>query len=702
MPQAIEVAIQHHQAGRLAEAEALYREILAVDPDHFESLHLLGVISHQAGQHEKAVELIGRAIKQNPTAFAAHNNLGLAYRALDDQSKACVCFQEAVTLKSDYFNAQHNLACAFATLGRLDDAVIAFRATLALKPDCAEAYNNLGNVLRMQFKLDDAIACFQSAVAANPDFANAHFSLANAYQARGRPAEALAGYQEALALDPNLAEAHFCLGSMLQDQGILDEALACFETALSLKPDYVEARWAQAMSQLALVHGVEDAPEDFRTAFSRALHDLDVWFDANRLKDGFKAVGSQQPFFLAYHEENNRELLSDYGNLCRRLMKYWQDEQAIAPAVVPQSASIRVGIVSAHLHDQSVWTAIVRGWCQHLDPDRFSLHLFYIGTVQDDETRLARSRAAHFVQGPKELRGWVDAIVGQHVDVLIYPEIGMDPMTAKLANLRLAPVQVAAWGHPETTGLPTIDYYVSAEDFEPADAQDNYRERLIALPHLGCSYRPLQVTAVDLDLNALGIDSSLPVLLCPGTPFKYAPHHDWIFVDIARRLGRCQFVFFDHFRENLSEKLQQRLDDAFERAGLYFPEHAVYLPWLTRPVFFGLMRRSDIYLDTIGFSGFNTAMQAIECGLPIVALEGRFMRGRLASGLLKRMGLSDLIAHTEQEYADLAVRLGQDQVLRNQVRQRIETARHILFEDLAPIRALEEFLVDVSGRKSSQ
>src|ERR1022692_1973193 len=116
----------------------------------------------------------------------------------------------------------------------------------------------------------------------------------------------------------------------------------------------------------------------------------------------------------------------------------------------------------------------------------------------------------------------------------------MDPMTVKLASLRLAPIQVTSWGHPETTGLPTIDYYLSAEYLEPPDAQNNYTEQLICLPHLGCHYHPAQVTSAAPDFASLGININVPLLLCPGTPFKYAPQHDHVLVEIARKLGSCQ------------------------------------------------------------------------------------------------------------------------------------------------------------------
>jgi protein O-GlcNAc transferase len=694
---AFEDALQHHKAGNLVEAGQAYQQILAVDPQHFDALHLSGVIAHQNSRYEEAVALMEKAVGRDPTAFPAFNNLGLAYRALGDLDRAGECFARAVALGPEYVAAHNNLGLLFQARGRFDEAATEFRRVLSLKPDFAEAHYNLAVALQSSGNADAAIASYRQALALNADFAEAHFQLARALEVEGKTAEALAGYQEALLLKPELAEAHFFLGSILQDQGMIDDALECFSRALSLKPDYVEAHWALAMSQLALVYEADDDREEFRSAFSRALSDLDVWFDANRIKDGHKAVGSQQPFFLAYVEQDNRAVLSQYGNLCRRLMAYWQSQQGIVMVTPAPRAKLRLGIISAHVHDQSVWTAIVRGWCAHLDPDRISLHIFHTGIPEDGETGYARSRAVYFTKSARGLREWADAVVGQNLDAIIYPEIGMDPTTARLANLRLAPVQIAAWGHPETSGLPTIDYYLSAEAFEPPGAQANYREKLVRLPNLGCAYSPLNIEPATLDFDALGLNLELPVLICAGTPMKYPPAHDAVFVKIAQELGECQFVFFNHFKENLSEKLRQRLDTAFLEAGMYFSEYSIYLPWLRRPAFFGLMRRADVYLDTMGFSGFNTAMQAIECGLPIVAWEGRFMRGRLASGILGRMGLEELIAHNEAEYVNLVVRLARDQKYRSHIRERIVELRGALFGDSVPVSALENFLVAVTG-----
>jgi predicted O-linked N-acetylglucosamine transferase (SPINDLY family) len=342
-----------------------------------------------------------------------------------------------------------------------------------------------------------------------------------------------------------------------------------------------------------------------------------------------------------------------------------------------------------------VWHAIVKGWLRHLDRNQIDLQVFYTESIQDEETLFARSRASHFEQGKKDFTEWVKLILGRQLDVLIYPEIGMDPMTVKLASLRLAPKQMAAWGHPLTTGLPSIDYYLSAEDFEPEAAQQHYTERLIALPHLGCCYYSQPVTALSPDLAALGIDADLPLLVCPGASFKYSPRHDRIFPEIAKRLARCQLVFFTLEPRYLTEMLKQRLKRVFADAGLDFEKYVVFIPKQPRPKFHGLLRRADVFLDTLGFSGFNTAMQALECGLPMVTHKGRFMRGRFGSGILQRMGLPELTTSSEDDYIQLAVKLVEDVDLRQSMSARIVASRSALYEDLGPVKMLQEFLLNI-------
>jgi predicted O-linked N-acetylglucosamine transferase (SPINDLY family) len=181
-------------------------------------------------------------------------------------------------------------------------------------------------------------------------------------------------------------------------------------------------------------------------------------------------------------------------------------------------------------------------------------------------------------------------------------------------------------------------------------------------------------------------------------PFKYAPRHDHVFPEIARRVGHCQFVFFTAPMPRLTDNLQERLRAAFRTCDLEPADYLVFVPWQQPAEFFGLMRQASVFLDTLGFSGFNTVMQAIECDLPVVTFEGRFMRGRLGSGIMRRAELTDLVANTSEEYVALAVRLATDEDFRQDVRRRMESGKGRLFRDGAAIDSFTEFLTGLNSR----
>jgi protein O-GlcNAc transferase len=563
-----------------------------------------------------------------------------------------------------------------AQAGRLQAAVERLRRAVELKPDHADAQFNLGSACRDLGDLQGALAAYRHAAELRPQSADPLLAAGAVLNELRRPQEALEPLTRALALNRSLAEAHHELGNAHTALGNWREALEHLRSALALDPQRAEARWAAAMAQIPAIYASAAEPEERRRAFAADLSALEAW-SAAAPAGAHRAVAVHQPFYLAYQEVANRELLERYGRVCARLMGAWQQRAALTIGPRTAQAPKKVGIVSAHIHDHSVWNALVRGWVEELDPERYELHLFHLGAGQDAETRRAASNAAEFHQGRRSFDAWARAIHDSQLDVLIYPEIGMDATTAKLAAMRLAPVQATSWGHPETSGLPTIDYFFSAAGLEPPDAQANYSEKLVLLPNLGCYLRrPEREIAAERPAGLSG-----RVLVCPGTPFKYAPQHDRVLVEIARRVPDARLVFFSANPPSLSQKLKQRL----EQAGLDFERQAVLLPWLSTEKFRALLAGAALYLDTIGFSGFNTALQAVESGVPVVTREGRFLRGRLASGILRHIGAGELIAPNDDAYIELAVTLAKS-------RPRLQANRERLYEDAAPVAALQDFL----------
>lgn len=674
-----------------------YEAALVAEPGNPYASYNLGKALYVRGDLARADALLRAAVSGNPEFVDAHVVLAAVLEARGDARGAIAALEKALAMRPGYSGALRNLGMLRARLESWPEAVSALTRAAQVDPSDAGTQYWLGEALSRLGRSDEAARCYARALTLRPDLADAHVALGNLRAAEQRYADALACYRAALDIDPRHTTARVNLGNAHVYLGEAEAAREAYDAALAIDPELAAARWARAMS---LIPVIRDAGSDLaaeRSAFAGDLAQLDRWFDARRSETGHAVVGVQQPFWLAYQDADNRELLRDYGRLCARLMRRWQESNGLAPRGARRPGALRVGVVSQYFRRHSVWNALMKGWFQQLDRERFELQAFCLGADGDAETQFARSRAARFVQGPRPMRSWVEAILEARPDVLIYPEVGMDPMTVKLASLRLAPLQAASWGHPETTGLPTIDCYFSAAGLEPGAAQAHYEERLVALPNLGCYLEPSATPAIEADLGRWGLSADSPLLLCPGTPFKYAPEHDRLYVEIARHIGSCQLCFFICGNPALSEKLRRRLAHAFAQAGLEFERHVRFLPWLVPAEFYALMRHADVMLDTVGFSGFNTALQALECGLPVAAYEGRFLRGRLASGILRHLGLDELVATDERQYRELAVSLATDSERRTQLRRRIEAARPRLYHDTAPVRALEDFLAAYSS-----
>jgi protein O-GlcNAc transferase len=758
----LEQAVGLHQAGRMAEAIEIYEKIIAQVPNHFDATHLLGVIALQEGQLDQARDLITSALRSNPQNPPAMNNLGMVYLRNGDLDLAYGQFERVVKEQPNFSEGLANLGTVLRQLGRPREALVPLRraysdnpqsamlcnligaclmdtgephaavkffeaATLA-EPAEGDGWGNLAIALNNIGELGRAQACADKAVAMRPGSSAALAARAGVEFERGQIETAIETYREAIALPDPSTQTYCAFANALSTSGRCEEALDYLRQSLAINGNNVIARWKLAMSQIRSFYNTTAEIEVSRQAFSESLENLQSWFRATRRPEAYAAVGSTQPFFIAYHPFNNRDLLTHYGKLCSDWMTSLPTDMPLArpgQRTIPLNGSVagrkmRIGIASAHIRDHSVWNAITKGWIQHMDKARFDIWLFQLGRTNDEETAQARRQVAHFEDGPKTAQGWVRAIREAQLDALIYPEIGMDALTTQLASLRLAPVQAAAWGHPETTGLPTMDLYLSGEALEPADADGNYCERLVRLPNLGVCVEPLTPSIAIPALQSLGLASDEPLLLCPGSPFKYSPMYDHIWARIAKGLqgggskrgwaritdrlsgkNNGRLVFFRSNNVSMDTLLSQRLRRAFDVEKVDFDAHVRVIPYLDRPQFFGLMQHAALLLDTVGFSGFNNALQAIEAGLPVLAYEGAFMRGRLASGIMRRMGLAELVVSTDEAFIEAAIELAGNVSRRSELRVEIANRRKILFHDSEPVRALERCLIEAIGHSHS-
>jgi predicted O-linked N-acetylglucosamine transferase (SPINDLY family) len=680
-------AVGHHQAGRLNDAERLYRQILQTDPRHADALHFLGVLAHQIGRNDVAVDLIGRAIAQNGRVPAFHNNLGNALKALGKLQEAASSYAVALLHQPNHVGVLFNLGLVLQTQGQFEEAAACYRRALNLKPDYADAHGNLGNTLQAQGKLEEAVASYGQALRHRPGYAEVHSNLGNVLLAQGKYAEAEASHRRALTHKPDYAEAHNNLGLVLLEQGDVDAAVASYRRALTHKPAYAEAHnnlgnalreqgqpaEAAASYQRALIldRNNTDARLGLATAmipvfadtaaesiaapekFALSLEELSAWSSANPGKLG-KSVGASQPFYLAYRPADVTALLSRYGDLiCAEAAVHWQPGIADPRTVRPPRDRIRIAVVSGQVRQHPVWNVVLRGIVAHLDRRRFEVVLYHTGSMTDAETTWANGRVDRFVQGPRSTRAWLDEVARDRPDVMFYPEVGMDPVTCALAALRLAPLQVAGWGHPVTTGLPSIDLFLSGELLEGTGAERHYREKLVRLPGTGvCTdWAPIQSQPWQSPARR----GNWPRFALCQQPIKFDPADDALFTRIAKSVGPCEFWLTAPRKLHWATvRLRSRLAAAFGAEGLDPDAHLRVVPWLPHDQFAGFLDEMDVFLDCPAFSGYTTAWQAIHRGIPIVTLEGEFLRQRLAAGLLRQIGMTDGIAASADQYVQLA------------------------------------------------
>jgi predicted O-linked N-acetylglucosamine transferase (SPINDLY family) len=647
-----------------------------------------------------ATQVCDEGLARLPDSSELHLSRSDLYAQAVDKESAIRSCERALVLKPAFVSAQQSLSRLLFDTEQYERAEMSYRREIELTPEHFGPRHQLGVLFNRTGRYAESVEMLKQAISLNPNSGASYSSLGSAYinldQATGEiVALAHANYEKAVALEPGNSELHHNLAGSYQRAGQLDLAMSSLDRAVELNPDNVKARWMRVMLRAPAFSSNDDTEIHGRSGFERELARFEDWWLKSD-SDGATFVGEAQPFFLTYQEENNLALLKHYGAVCTAAMQRWLDRQKSPTHLRPGDKRVRLGIVSPDIRLHSVWMALIKGWLQSFDRERFELVIFSLTDRTDSETVWASEISHVFVGGPMTLTRWVTAIREQNCEILLYPAVGLHPLIMQLACLRLARVQINTWGHPDTSGLPTMDWYVSADCFEPADAQENYSERLMLLPHLGSRIQPLNLLSVDPDFSALGVDLKRPILVCPGTPFKYQPANDDIFVEIARRAPGVQFVFFRPSAGDLADILKLRITRAFDAAGLRAADHVRFIHWLNFEEFHCLLRRADVMLDTIGFSGYNTAVQAMECGVPLVTREGRFLRGRLASGVLRRMNLPELIVQTKADYATLVVRLVTDRQYRAHIQQEIAQRRSVLFDDQSAMRPFQDFLESVA------
>ena len=731
--QTLAAAMVHHRAGRLVEAERLYRLACDSDPNNARAFHLCGVVAHQLRRPD-ATSLVARAVTLDPDFAEAHNDRGVILAAGGSFTDAVACFEQAVRLRPGYLEARNNLARGLRSLGRFDEARLQFeqvlkgapespvahfnlasvlelggrkpeaerhyRGAISLRPDFVDAHIHLALLLQDMNRLPEALAHAEQAVALRPDSAGARNNLGNILRTLGRRGEAIAQYEAAIATDPGSFMAHYNCGVALRGEAKIAEARRHFAQALALRPDFLEAELALCMAELPALYKDEAEIAERRDAYAGRLARLGAHVKSAPAALA-EAIGSHQPFYLPYQGLDDRDLQTLYGSMVCQVMAARYPAPVLPNPPAP-GEPIRLGIVSGFFRQHSNWKIPIKGWLKGLDRTRFHVSGYYTSGERDDQTEIAATLCARFVQGPRSLDEWRQAILNDAPHVLIYPEIGMDKVSVQLAAQRLAAVQCASWGHPVTSGLPTIDYFISSDLMEPAGAAAYYSEQLIRIPNLSIYYEPSELPAHRIDRTQLGLRPDAVVFWCCQSLPKYLPQFDAVFARIAAEVPGCQFTFIEFGGGGyVTELFRGRLDRAFEALGMKATDHCVFLPRMAADRFVAAIGSCDIVLDSIGWSGCNSILESLVHDVPIVTLAGDTMRARHTAAILEMMGIRETTARDLDDYVSIAVTLGRDAAKRAGLSAQIANRKQSVYRDCDCIAGLEAFL-DRAARSAAR
>lgn len=704
--EALAIAIEHHRAGRLGAAEAIYLRVLEADLANADVLHLLGLVQAQTGRPAMAVGSFKAALKLRPDWPDALANLGNALRELGRPADAEPVLRRAVALRPDSAEAHNNLGTALETQGKTDEATDCYRLALAIRPDFAEALGNLGRALRARGDSAAAIDCLHRAVALRPDLAGAQYSLAvaldelgdrdaaidayrravalrpafaeawnnlgNALRASVRLEESVESYRRALASRSDFAAAHYNLGLALGDLGRLDEAVSSFRLALELQPDLAEAHvdLGNALKNRGELHL---AVESYQRAL--ALRP-DLAAAHNNLGNALRDQGLLNEALACYRRAIERDpgRTTAHSNLLDT-MQYVagitpadlaeahaefdrRHAARLAPAareshpITIRSGPLRLGFVSSDLGRHPVGSFLVRV-LENLAAEGIETVCYSDRPVKDDLTHRLQAAATAWrdVLGLTDER-LTEIIRADRIDVLFDLAGHTAGNRLLVFARRAAPVQITWIGYEGTTGLSAMDYLIADRLVIPPGDERFHRERVLRMPDGYLCYDPPASAPAVVPPPCLS--SGSPTFGSFSNPAKVTPG---AIAAWARILGKTPGARLIWKYRGLDDPIvRARFLGVFAAAGVG-PDRLDLRPWSTYSDYLATYAEVDVALDTFPFSGSATTCEALWMGVPVVTLPGATFASRHTLSHLTQVSLTETIAANLDEYIELAAAL---------------------------------------------
>jgi protein O-GlcNAc transferase len=637
------------------------------------------------GKLGQAEEAYRRALALAPNDAQAWTNLGCVLWGLHRFDEAETCLKRAIAIQPHLMEAHNNLGGVLEERGQLERAAERYRIAIGVDPSRPEAHCNLGSILHRLGKFEEASREYISAINGTPSYADAWSNLGAALQALGQFPDSEKCLRRAVELNPNRGKILSNLADVLRAQGKASESLEIYRKAIAADRENVPQKVKAALAQDVILDSREAALSR-RAEVMKSLDELTR--QKVRLDDPHQEVGMTN-FYFAYQGVNDLELATRtakfYLSACPKLGWTAQHCQSVAEA---GSNRLRIGIVSTNLYEHTIGK-FYHGIIQKLSRERFEVVVIRPPHDRDSLADAIGRAADRNVEIPYQLERAREIIAAERCDLMFYPDIGMAPLTYFLAFARLAPVQCVSWGHPVTTGIAAIDYFISAKSIEPANAQGHYSERLILLDRLPSYYFRPQHSAAPFTRSELHLPEDARLYLCPQSLFKLHPDFDLALVTLLRRDPKARLLLLSGVHKHWDRMLSGRIAKGFPDVA----DRVMFVPRIPQKHFFRLLMVADVVLDPPFFGGGNTSYEAFAMGLPIVTWPGEFMRGRVTEGCYRQMGFTDLVAGGLDSYVEIALRLANDREWRERVKAEIASRSHALYEDAAVVTELEEFFL---------
>ncbi len=707
--------------GQVDEAAIHYQTALKHNPNLSEALHNLGNIYRNQQNWEKALGYYQEALIRLPMQTAIHLSLGQMHEKLQHWEEARQIYQSVCRQAPQLWQAWFYLAHLEHQQANTAAAEAFYRQTLKVQPQQPDALYWLGELLAQHHVYAEAIECFEGVLAQNPSHALSHNSLGNIWYRCNQLDQAQAHYQQALAIQPDFVQVINNLAGVAMVRREYDQALAYAQEAVQKAPDYVDA-WENLGVIAREMHDLELVEKAYATAFElrprpglrirQALllpalyhshEDMATWKERYRqnletllkadiqLQDPDAEVG-ELPFYLHYQGEPapdlQLKLAQFYQKACPALIYTAPHCQNYQGPPEQNERKVKIGFVSKHLRAHSIGK-LMQGIIAKLDRNRFEVCVY---PLIAPEERIGQAIMASADQArilTPSLYAARQELAEEALDILFYPDIGMESLSYFLAMARLAPLQVMTWGHGSTSGIANLDCFLSTRNAESEQAQEVYHEKLLGLEHLLPYYFRPPFQKQEKTRADFGLPETGHLYICPQSLFKIHPHTDPLFEAILRQDPDCHLVLLEGPHPRWGELLRAR----FARDLSQVSGRILFLPRQSEADFLQLVALCDVNLDTWPLSGGNTSLDTLITGTPLVTLTGDWLFQRLSAAIYQQMGVSDLIAQSPAEYVSLALKTAQDTTFRTEMQTQIAKGLAQIYENLGAVRELEDVLL---------